>query len=160
MHTKAIYPGTFDPITNGHIDLVRRAANMFDNVVIAIASNPSKTPLFALEERVELAERATKDIENVSVVGFSGLLANLARKQQAKILLRGLRAISDFEYEFQLANMNRRLNPELESVFLTPCEDNSFISSTIVKEVSLHRGDVSQFVPEFVVTALQDKFFP
>lgn len=160
MYTKAIYPGTFDPITNGHIDLVYRAADMFDHVVVAIAFNPSKTPLFTLEERVELAERAVKDIKNASVVGFSGLLANLAKEQQAKILLRGLRAVSDFEYEFQLANMNRRLNPELESVFLTPCEDNSFISSTIVKEVSLHKGDVSQFVPDFVVDALQDKFFP
>ena len=160
MFTKAIYPGTFDPITNGHIDLVHRAADMFDQVVVAIAFNPNKTPLFTLDERVELAQRALKDIKNASVVGFSGLLANLAKEQQAKILLRGLRAISDFEYEFQLANMNRRLNPELESVFLTPCEDNSFISSTIVKEVSLHRGDVSQFVPHFVVDALQDKFFP
>ena len=160
MYTKAIYPGTFDPITNGHIDLVRRAAHMFDHVVVAIAFNPSKTPLFTLDERVALAEKAVKNIKNATVVGFSGLLANMAKKQNAKILLRGLRAISDFEYEFQLANMNRRLNPELESVFLTPCEDNSFISSTIVKEVSLHQGDVSQFVPEFVVEALQNKFFP
>ena len=160
MYTKAIYPGTFDPITNGHIDLVRRAGDMFDHVVVAIASNPSKTPLFTLEERVELAEKAVKNIKNASVVGFSGLLANLAKEQQARILLRGLRAVSDFEYEFQLANMNRRLNPDLESVFLTPCEHNSFISSTIVKEVSLHKGDVSQFVPDFIVKALQNKFFP
>jgi pantetheine-phosphate adenylyltransferase len=160
MKTKALYPGTFDPITNGHIDLVRRAADMFSHVVVAIASNPSKTPMFPLEERVELAERAIKNIKNASVLGFSGLLATLAKEQEARILLRGLRAISDFEYEFQLANMNRRLNPELESVFLTPCEDNSFISSTIVKEVSMHHGDVSQFVPSFVVTALKDKFFP
>jgi pantetheine-phosphate adenylyltransferase len=160
MHTKAIYPGTFDPITNGHIDLVRRAADMFDHVVVAIAFNPNKTPLFTLEERVDLATRAIADIKNVEVVGFSGLLADLAKEQHARILLRGLRAISDFEYEFQLANMNRRLNPDLESVFLTPCEDNSFISSTIVKEVSLHRGDVSQFVPHFVVDSLNGKFFP
>lgn len=160
MYTKAIYPGTFDPITNGHIDLVRRAARMFDDVVIAIAANPSKTPLFSLDERVKLAEQAVQDVNNATVVGFSGLLANLAKEQQAKILLRGLRAVSDFEYEFQLANMNRRLYPELESVFLTPCEDNSFISSTIVKEVSLHQGDVSQFVPLIVVNALQKKFFP
>ena len=160
MTTKAIYPGTFDPITNGHIDLVRRAANMFDHVVVAIAFNPSKSPLFSLEERVELAERAIADVENASVVGFSGLLADLARDNKAKILLRGLRAVSDFEYEFQLADMNRRLYPELESVFLTPREGNSFISSTIVKEVSLHQGDVSQFVPDFVVSALQNKFFP
>ena len=160
MKTKAIYPGTFDPITNGHIDLVRRAADMFDHVVVAVAYNPSKTPLFTLEERVSLARRAIKNVKNASVVGFSGLLAKLAKEQEARILLRGLRAISDFEYEFQLANMNRRLNPELESVFLTPCEDNSFISSTIVKEVSMHQGDVSQFVPDFVFNALSDKFFP
>ncbi len=160
MKTKAIYPGTFDPITNGHIDLVRRAADMFGEVVVAIAFNPNKTPLFLLEERVELAKEAIKDIKNASVLGFSGLLAELAKEQDARILLRGLRAISDFEYEFQLANMNRRLNPELESVFLTPCESNSFISSTIVKEVSLHKGDVSQFVPDFVATALKEKFFP
>jgi len=160
MKTKAIYPGTFDPITNGHIDLVRRAGNMFDEVVVAIAFNPSKTPLFALEERVDLATRAIADIKNAKVVGFSGLLANLAKEQEAKILLRGLRAISDFEYEFQLANMNRRLYPELESVFLTPCESNSFISSTIVKEVTLHGGDVSQFCPSFIVDALKEKFFP
>ena len=160
MTTKAIYPGTFDPITNGHIDLVRRACSMFDHVVVAIAFNPSKSPLFSLEERVELAERAIADVKNVSVVGFSGLLADLARDHKAKILLRGLRAVSDFEYEFQLADMNRRLYPELESVFLTPREGNSFISSTIVKEVSLHQGNVSQFVPDFVVSALQQKFFP
>lgn len=160
MTVKAIYPGTFDPITNGHIDLARRAGLMFDSVVIAIAFNPNKEPLFTLEERVDLAERAVADIHNVSVVGFSGLLAELARAQDAKVLLRGLRAVSDFEYEFQLANMNRRLNPELESVFLTPCEQNSFISSTIVKEVSLHKGDVSQFVPSFVMDSLRDKFFP
>jgi pantetheine-phosphate adenylyltransferase len=160
MKTKAIYPGTFDPITNGHIDLVVRAADMFGQVVVAVAFNPNKTPLFTLEERVELATRAIAHVPNATVVGFSGLLANLAKEQDARILLRGLRAISDFEYEFQLANMNRRLNPELESVFLTPCEDNSFISSTIVKEVSRHEGDVSQFVPEFVVSSLKEKFFP
>ena len=160
MQTKALYPGTFDPITNGHIDLVRRAALLFGHVTVAIAYNPSKTPLFTLDERVELAEEAIKDIPNASVVGFTGLLANLAKEQDARILLRGLRAISDFEYEFQLANMNRRLNPNLETVFLTPCEHNSFISSTIVKEVSMHRGDVSQFVPEFVLKALHEKFFP
>lgn len=160
MTIRAIYPGTFDPITNGHIDLARRAAQMFDEVIIAIASNPSKSPLFSLAERVELAQEALKDFGNISVVGFSGLLAELAKAHNAKVLLRGLRAVSDFEYEFQLANMNRRLNPELESVFLTPAEQNSFISSTIVKEVSMHSGDVSQFVPDFVVEALNKKFFP
>ena len=132
MKNKAIYPGTFDPITNGHINLVTRAAAMFENVVFAIAANPSKTPRFSLDERVRLAKIALKDLDNVTVVGFSGLLANLAKEQEARFLLRGLRAISDFEYEFQLALMNRRLNPDLESVFLTPSEDNSFISSTLV----------------------------
>lgn len=158
MKNKAIYPGTFDPITNGHINLVTRAAAMFENVVFAIAANPSKTPRFSLDERVRLAKIALKDLDNVTVVGFSGLLANLAKEQEARFLLRGLRAISDFEYEFQLALMNRRLNPDLESVFLTPSEDNSFISSTLVKEVARHGGDVSQFVPEFVMHALKDKF--
>lgn len=158
MKTKAIYPGTFDPITNGHIDLAKRAANMFEHVIIAIASNPNKTPLFSLDERVTLARQALQIVPNVSVLGFSGLLAKLAKEQNARFLLRGLRAVSDFEYEFQLANMNRRLNPELESVFLTPSEDNSFISSTLVKEVSQHEGDVSQFVPDFVNMALKEKF--
>ncbi len=158
MTIKAIYPGTFDPITNGHIDLAKRAALMFDEVIIAVASNPSKSPLFTLEERVQLAKQAVQDVKNISVVGFSGLLAELAKTYHAKVLLRGLRAVSDFEYEFQLANMNRRLNPELESVFLTPAEQNSFISSTIVKEVSMHKGNVSQFVPDFIVSALEEKF--
>ncbi|MFT5162470.1 MAG: pantetheine-phosphate adenylyltransferase [Alteromonadaceae bacterium] len=160
MKTKAIYPGTFDPLTNGHIDLVKRAAKMFEIVVVAIAANPTKAPLFSLEDRVALAEEALYGIENVTVVGFSGLLANLAKNQNARFLLRGLRAVSDFEYEFQLANMNRRLNPDLESVFLTPSEDNSFISSTLVKEVSRHGGDVSQFVPPLIVGALKEKHHP
>ncbi len=158
MKTKAIYPGTFDPLTNGHIDLVRRAADMFEHVVFAIASNPNKVPLFTLEERVRLAKQVLSGLDNVSVVGFSGLLAKLAKEQNARFLLRGLRAVSDFEYEFQLANMNRRLNPELESVFLTPSEDNSFISSTLVKEVALHDGDVSQFVPQVILDALKEKY--
>ncbi|MFW8592140.1 pantetheine-phosphate adenylyltransferase [Glaciecola sp. 2405UD65-10] len=151
---RAIYPGTFDPITNGHADLIERAANMFDEVIVAIASNPSKKPLFTLEERVELITQVCANIDNVKVTGFTGLLANYARENNADILIRGLRAVSDFEYEFQLANMNRRLNPELESVFLTPSEENSFISSTLVKEVALHKGDVSQFCHPLVNDAL------
>lgn len=157
MQTRAIYPGTFDPITNGHADLIERAARMFDEVIVAIAANPSKQPLFTLDERVRLITTVTKDLDNVTVVGFTGLLAEFARRQQATILIRGLRAVADFEYEFQLANMNRRLNPDLESVFLTPSEENSFISSTLVKEVALHHGDVGQFCDPVVKDALEQK---
>ncbi|MCC2617511.1 pantetheine-phosphate adenylyltransferase [Aestuariibacter halophilus] len=158
MHTKAIYPGTFDPVTNGHADLIERAANMFSQVTVAVAANPSKKPLFTLDERVDHIRRISEHLGNVNVVGFTGLLADFARQQQATVLVRGLRAVSDFEYEFQLANMNRRLNPELESVFLTPAEENSFISSTLVKEVALHGGDVSGFCHPLVEKALQQKF--
>lgn len=157
MQTRAIYPGTFDPITNGHADLIERAARMFDEVIVGIAANPSKQPLFTLEERVSLITQVTNDLANVTVIGFSGLLAEFARQQQATILIRGLRAVADFEYEFQLANMNRRLNPDLESVFLTPAEENSFISSTLVKEVALHHGDVGQFCDPAVKAALEKK---
>lgn len=157
MQTRAIYPGTFDPITNGHADLIERAARMFDEVIVAIAANPSKQPLFTLDERVRLITTVTQDLDNVTVVGFTGLLAEFARQQQATILIRGLRAVADFEYEFQLANMNRGLNPDLESVFLTPSEENSFISSTLVKEVALHHGDVGQFCDPVVKDALEQK---
>ncbi|MGF1737988.1 pantetheine-phosphate adenylyltransferase [Photobacterium satsumensis] len=157
MTTRVIYPGTFDPITNGHLDLIERAAAMFDHVVVGIAFSPSKKPLFDLKERVELAQQITQHLPNVDIVGFSGLLVDFAKEYQANILVRGLRAVSDFEFEFQLANMNRRLMPELETVFLTPSEENSFISSTIVKEVALHKGDVSQFVDPVICEALQKK---
>ncbi|MDP2633977.1 MULTISPECIES: pantetheine-phosphate adenylyltransferase [unclassified Pseudoalteromonas] len=157
MKVTAIYPGTFDPLTNGHTDLIQRAAKMFDTVIVAIANNPSKKPCFSLEERVALANSLLNHIENVSVIGFSGLLADLARDHNANVLIRGIRAVSDFDYEFQLANMNRRLNPDLESVFLTPSEKNSFISSTLVKEVARHKGDVSEFVNPIVVKALEEK---
>ncbi|OFC70446.1 pantetheine-phosphate adenylyltransferase [Alteromonas confluentis] len=158
MHTRAIYPGTFDPITNGHADLIERASQMFSRVIVGIASNPSKKPLFTLEERVEMIKEVTKDLPNVEVRGFTGLLAGFADEINATILIRGLRAVSDFEYEFQLANMNRRLNPKLESVFLTPAEENSFISSTLVKEVALHKGKVDDFCHPVVVKALQERF--
>jgi pantetheine-phosphate adenylyltransferase len=157
MHRKAIYPGTFDPVTNGHSDLIERAANMFTNVIVGIASNPSKKPLFSLEERVNLIKQVTAHLDNVEVIGFTGLLADFAETQGATVLIRGLRAVSDFEYEFQLANMNRRLNPNLESVFLTPAEENSFISSTLVKEIALHRGRVNEFCHPAVIDALQHK---
>ncbi|WP_318481501.1 pantetheine-phosphate adenylyltransferase [Photobacterium leiognathi] len=159
MTTRVIYPGTFDPITNGHLDLIERAAAMFDTVIVGVAYNPTKKPLFDLDERVALAQSVTQHLPNVEIVGFSGLLVNFAKEHNADVLVRGLRAVSDFEYEFQLANMNRRLMPELETVFLTPAEENSFISSTIVKEVALHKGDVSQFVQNQISLALNKKLF-
>jgi len=157
MTVKAIYPGTFDPVTNGHADLIERASRLFNHVIIGVAASPSKKPLFDLAHRVQLIEQVTQHLANVTVVGFSGLLVDFAKENQANVLIRGLRAVSDFEYEFQLANMNRRLSPNLESVFLTPAEENSFISSTLVKEVAIHHGDVSQFVHPVVKNALEEK---
>ena len=157
MKTKAIYPGTFDPLTNGHSDLVISAAKLFDEVIVAVASNPSKQPMFSLAERVELAQQVFSHVPNVTVVGFSGLLAEFARQHQAQVLLRGVRAVADFEYEFQLASMNRQLNPDLDSLFMTPSEKNTFISSTLVKEVARHGGDVSRFVAPVVLAALSAK---
>jgi pantetheine-phosphate adenylyltransferase len=155
MKIKAIYPGTFDPLTNGHADLVQRAARMFDTVIVGVAANPSKQPLFSLQQRVALAQQAFAGIDNVSVIGFSGLLAKFAEDQHAAVLIRGVRAVADFEYEFQLASMNRQLNPALDSIFMTPSEKNTFISSTLVKEVCRHGGDVSSFVPAHVELALK-----
>jgi len=157
MSIKAIYPGTFDPVTNGHSDLIIRASRLFGEVIIGVAASPSKKPRFSLEKRVEMIKNITTELDNVTVVAFSGLLVDFAQSHQAKVLIRGLRAVSDFEYELQLANMNRRLSPELESVFLTPSEGNSFISSTLVKEVALHNGDVSQFVHPSIKAALDQK---
>ncbi|NQY63246.1 MAG: pantetheine-phosphate adenylyltransferase [Alteromonadaceae bacterium] len=155
MTVKAIYPGTFDPVTNGHSDLIVRASRLFREVIVGVASSPSKQPRFDLAQRVDMIKQVTHDLPNVTVLGFSGLLVNFAKEHQANVLIRGLRAVSDFEYEFQLANMNRRLSPDLESVFLTPAEENSFISSTLVKEVALHNGDVSQFVHPIVQKELE-----
>ena len=157
MQKRAIYPGTFDPITNGHLDIVTRAACMFDQVILAIAASPSKKPMFDLSERVALAQQATAHLPNVEVMGFSDLMANFARAQQANILIRGLRAVADFEYEMQLAHMYRLLMPELESVFLMPSKDWSFISSSLVKEVARHDGDVTHFLPANVHQALMEK---
>ena len=157
MSTKAIYPGTFDPITNGHIDIVTRAASMFDKVVLAIAASPSKKPMFTLDERIALATQATAHLVNVEVIGFSDLMASFARAQQANILIRGLRAVAVFEDEMQLAHMNRHLMPTLESVFLMPCKEWSFISSSLVKEVARHQVDVSHFLPANVHQALLNK---
>jgi len=157
MHRRAIYPGTFDPITNGHLDIITRAAEMFDTVIMAIAASPSKKPMFSLEERVALAQAATAHLPQVEVVGFSDLMANFAHTQNASILIRGLRAVADFEYEMQLAHMNRHLMPELESVFLMPSKEWSFISSSLVKEVARHQGDVAHFLPPQVHQALLEK---
>ncbi|MEA9392342.1 pantetheine-phosphate adenylyltransferase [Acerihabitans sp. TG2] len=160
MTTKAIYPGTFDPLTNGHLDLITRAAKMFDWVILAIAYSPSKKTLFSLDERVALAQQATGHLANVEVIGFSDLMAHFARQQQATILVRGLRAVSDFEYEMQLAKMNQHLMPELESVFLMPAQEWSYISSTLVKEVALHGGNVDHFLPDPIAKQVRLRLHP
>lgn len=157
MSLSAIYPGTFDPVTNGHHDLVRRASRLFSRVVVAIAASPGKVPLFTLEERVALAREVLGDLGNVEVTGFSGLTVDFARKNNLDVMVRGLRAVSDFEFEFQLANMSRALAPELESVFLTPQEDLSYISSSMIREIAMLGGDVSPFVHPSVKRALDAK---
>ncbi|MGB1402391.1 MAG: pantetheine-phosphate adenylyltransferase [Porticoccaceae bacterium] len=152
-----VYPGTFDPITNGHIDLVERSAKLFDKVVIGIAASQRKGPLFTVEERIELASEALQHIPNVEIRGFDYLLVNFVKDCKADAVMRGLRAVSDFEYEFQLANMNRALAPDIESIFLTPAERFSYISSSLVREISSLDGDVSNFVPPNVANALVAK---
>lgn len=156
-HT-VIYPGTFDPITNGHVDLTERAARLFGKVVVAIAHSEKKTPLFNLEERVALCQASLQHLDNVEVVGFSNLLIDFVHSQGSRCVLRGLRAVADFEYEFQLANMNRALDREFESVFLTPSEHLSYISSSLVREIAALNGDITPFVPEPVARALQERF--
>ncbi|NOU21055.1 MAG: pantetheine-phosphate adenylyltransferase [Methyloglobulus sp.] len=158
MQITAIYPGTFDPITNGHLDLVARASRLFHKVIIAIAVNAGKAPLFSLEERVNLANEATSIHANVEVIGFDNLLVNCARQHRATVILRGLRAVSDFEYEFQMAGMNRNLAPELETLFLTPPEQYTFISSSVIKAIAQLNGDISSFVPNCVYKQLVKKF--
>ena len=157
MGITAIYPGTFDPVTLGHADLVCRALKLFDNVIVGVATSESKRTLFTVGERIRLAEGALADQSNVSVLSFDGLLIDFAREQKACVLIRGMRAVSDFEFEFQLASMNRSLASEIESVFLTPTEKYSFLSSTLVREVSQLGGDVSSFVHPLVKAALQEK---
>lgn len=160
MIKKVVYPGTFDPITNGHIDLVQRACHLFDHVVVAVAANQKKNPLFTLSERVALSKSVLADLKNIEVCGFDCLLKDLVEQKEAYGVVRGLRAVSDFEYEFQLANMNRVLAPSMESLFLTPAEHLSYISSSLVREIASLGGDVSKFVPPLVVDALQNKFAP
>ncbi len=153
-----VYPGTFDPITNGHLDLVQRALRLFDHVIVAIAKSSKKNPLFTLDERVDLAARALSHLDNVEICGFDCLLADFVKEKNATGLIRGLRAVSDFEYEFQLANMNRALAPQMESIFLTPSEKFSYLSSSLIREIASLGGEVSQFVPAIVEEALHQKF--
>ena len=158
MSIFAIYPGTFDPITNGHADLIERGARIFDRLIVSVAANPNKQPLFSLEKRVELVNEVVAHLPHVEVHGFDILLVNYARSIGAHVILRGLRAVSDFEFEFQLANMNRRLDPDVESIFLTPAEQYSFISSSLVREVAKLGGNIASFVHPKVEVALATKF--
>ncbi len=157
MKPKAVYPGTFDPLTRGHEDIVRRAAGVFSEVIVAVAENTSKRSTFTLAERVDMAAAVLADCPNVRVMAFSGLLMQFVREQGAKVVVRGLRAVSDFEYEFQLAGMNRKLYPEVETLFLTPAEQYMFISASLVREIAALGGDVSQFVPPLVEARLKQK---
>ena len=157
MYRSAIYPGTFDPITNGHKDLVHRAAGIFERVLVAVASNQGKTPMFTLEERVDIARRVLADMPNVEVAGYNGLTVDLMRERGIKVVVRGLRAVSDFEFEFQLANMQRHLLRDIETVFLTPKEQFTFISSTLIREIATYGGDASEFVDPLVVAELRKK---
>ena len=157
MKNKAVYPGTFDPITLGHEDLVRRAAKLFDHVVLAVADSRAKRPLFTLAERIDMARTALGDVKNVTVEGFSGLLMQFVEDHDARVVVRGVRAVSDFDYEFQLAGMNRKMYPEIETVFMTPGEEYMFLSATLVREISVMSGDVSKFVSPVVAGRLKAK---
>jgi pantetheine-phosphate adenylyltransferase len=157
MSTKAIYPGSFDPITLGHEDIVRRAAKLFPELVVAVAAAHHKKTLFTLEERIQLAREALSDVANVTVVGFEGLLSHFARQHRAGVVVRGIRAVSDYDYEFQMAGMNRQLMPEVETVFLTPGDDYQFVSGTFVREIAMLGGNVSKFVSTGVLRRLRDK---
>ncbi|MFM8342522.1 MAG: pantetheine-phosphate adenylyltransferase [Methylomonas sp.] len=158
MNITAIYPGTFDPITNGHLDLICRASKLYGRVIVAAATSLGKKPLFGLDERVALIREVVSDLPNVEVIGFNTLLVDCAKQHQASVIIRGLRAVSDFEYEFQLAGMNRRLSPDIETVFLTPAEQYEFISSSMIREIAQLKGDVSSFVPDSVKQRLIEKF--
>lgn len=158
MKITAVYPGTFDPVTNGHLDLIKRASTLYHHLVIGVAENLKKQPLFSLNERIELLKLVTKKYPNIKIIGFNNLLVEFAKQQQASVILRGLRTVSDFEYEFQLARINRRLSPELESIFLMPSEHDEFISSTMVREIARLKGDISSLVPPIVQQSLIQKF--
>ena len=157
MTIKAVYPGTFDPITLGHEDLMRRACKLFDSVILAVADSKSKKPFFTLDERVDMARESLKDIKNIEVMGFSGLLMNFVRQQGARVVVRGVRAVSDFDYEFQLAGMNRQMYPEVETIFLTPGEQYAYLSATLVREISVLGGDATKFVSPLVASRLDGK---
>ncbi|WP_133136636.1 pantetheine-phosphate adenylyltransferase [Legionella rowbothamii] len=157
MKSKAIYPGTFDPVTNGHVDIIGRAAKIFPELIVAVATNKAKKPFFPLETRIRLLQETLADLPGVQVMGFDNLLIDFAQEQNATVILRGLRAVSDFEYEFQLAGMNRKLSQSIETIFLTPSERAMFISSSLVREIANLNGDVSQFVPSCVAEELQKR---
>jgi len=159
MSIRVVFPGTFDPITNGHVDLIERAADLFAVVLVGIAENKNKKPLFSLTERVAMVQAVLSHIPNVKVLGFTQLLVDFATENGASAIIRGLRAVADFEYEFQLANMNRRMAPQIKTLLLTTSEQNSFISSTLVKEVAMHKGNVVEFVPPAVADKLRERFF-
>lgn len=158
MNERVVFPGTFDPITNGHRDLIERASKMFGHIIVAVAENKRKTPFFTLQERVEMARAVLAPFKNIEICGFNNLLMDFVKQKEARAVVRGLRVVSDFEYEFQLANMNRRLAPNIETVFLTPSEQYSFISSSLVREIAALDGDVSSFVHEKVAFHLKERF--
>jgi len=157
MGIRAMYPGTFDPITNGHIDLIRRASGMFDEVVVAVADNPKKKPLFNLNERVAMSRTILKDLSNVRIVGYSNLTIHFAKEQNLNVIIRGIRAVSDYEFEFQLASMNRQLDENIETLFMTPADEYSYLSSSMVREIAAYGGDVSQFVHASVDAAIKER---
>ena len=154
---RAIYPGSFDPMTNGHLDIIKRSANIVDELIVGVLVNKAKIPLFSVEERVKMLGEATKDLENVKIIPFEGLLIDFAKEMDAKVIVRGLRAITDFEYELQMSQTNRKLNPEVETLFMTTSLEYSYLSSTTVKEVASFDGDISQFVPAFVAEQVTEK---
>lgn len=155
--TRALYPGTFDPLTRGHEDLIRRAASMFEHVVLAIADSQSKKPMFTIDERLEMSAEVLGDLTNVSVIRFSGLMVNVMQQQQASVVVRGVRSVTDFEYELQLAGMNRQMMPGLETIFMTPADEYQHVSGTLVREIAMMNGDVERFVPAAVLPALLER---
>lgn len=155
--TRAIYPGTFDPLTSGHEDLMQRAARLFDEVVLAVADSNTKNPLFSVDERVEMASAVLAPLGNVRVIRFSGLMVNLVREQQADVVIRGLRSVTDFDYEFQLAGMNRQLMPGVETIFMTPCDEHQYVSGTLVREIAKLGGEVEKFVPPLVMQWITER---